>query len=135
VLEADIAGRHHPRHHLNGQSAGLHSGILLGEPARRLQVDGHDRDAAQTIVVLVQEWASADEDASVAQVGAEGEVPVLKLGRLFLGELRRVRRTHEQHEGVPVELHEPTLEEGLALGSSVPRSSSGEVVSVIMNRA
>ena len=68
------------------------------------------RDAAQTLVVLVQKWASADEDAPVAQVGAEGEVPVLKLGGLLLGQLGRVGRTHEQHERVAVEPHEPTVD-------------------------
>jgi hypothetical protein len=130
VLEAEVADWHHPRHHLNGQAASLHSGILLGEPARRLQVDGHDRDAAQTLVVLVQKWAPADEDAAVAQVGAEGKVPVLKLGRLLLGELGRVGRTHEQHERVAVEPHERTLDEGLVqrdrLLGDIPPNQSGD---------
>ena len=43
--------------------------------------------------------------SAVVTFGPEGEVPVLELGGLFLGELRRVRRTDEQHERVPVELH------------------------------
>ena len=65
----------------------------------------HDRDAAQALVVLVDERASADEIAAVAQIGSEGEMPILELGRLLVRELRCIGPTHEQHERVPVELH------------------------------
>jgi hypothetical protein len=65
----------------------------------------HDRDAAQALVVLVDERPSADEVAAVAQIGSEGEMPILELGRLLVRELRCIGWTHEQHERVPVELH------------------------------
>ena len=38
----------------------------------------------QALVVLLDERPSADEDAAVAQIGSEGEMPILDLGRLLV---------------------------------------------------
>ena len=54
---------------------------------------------------FVDERPSADEAAAIAQIGSEGEVPILELSRLVVREVRCVGPTHEQHERVPVELH------------------------------
>jgi hypothetical protein len=105
VLEADVARGNHPGHHLDREPARPNRRVLVAEPARRLGVAHHDRDAAQTLVVLVDERPSADEVAAVAQIGSEGEMPILELGRLLVRELRCIGPTHEQHERVPVELH------------------------------
>ena len=42
---------------------------------------------------------------AVAQLGSEGEMPILELGRLLVRELRCIGAKHEQHERVPIELH------------------------------
>ena len=93
VLEADVAGGNHPGHHLDREPACLHRRVVAAEPARCLGVARHDRDAAQPLVVLVDERASADEVAAIPQVGSEGEVPILELGRVFVRELRCVGST------------------------------------------
>ena len=102
---SDVARRNHPGHHLDREPARLHRRVLAAEPARRLGVAGPERDAAQALVVLVDERAPADEVAAVAQIGAEGEMPILELGRLLVRELRCIGPEHQQHERVPVELH------------------------------
>ena len=105
VLEAEVARGNHPGHHLDREPACPHRRVLVAEPARRLGVAHHDRDAAQAVIVLVDERPSADEVAAVAQIGSEGEMPILELGRLLVRELRCIWPTHEQHKRVPIEPH------------------------------
>jgi hypothetical protein len=54
-----------------------------------------NRDAAQALVVLVDQRPSPDEVAAVAQIGSKGEMPILELGRLLVRELRCIGPTHE----------------------------------------
>ena len=82
-----------------------HRRVIAAEPARRLGIAAPDRDAAQALVVLVDERPSGQEVPAVAKLGSEGEMPVLKLGRLLVRELRCIGPKHEQHERVPVERH------------------------------
>ena len=83
VLEADVARGNHPGHHLDREAARPHRRVVVAEPARLLGVARPDRDAAQALVVLVDERPAGDQVAAVAQNGPEGEVPILELGRLL----------------------------------------------------
>ena len=112
VLEADVAGET-IQVITSTASRPARTAGLRAEPSRRLGVAHHDRDAAQALVVLIDERASADEVAAVAQIGSEGEMPILELGRLLVRELRCIGPTHEQHERVPIELHAANLDQVL----------------------
>jgi hypothetical protein len=69
--------------------------IVLAQPSCGLGVARPDGDAAQALVVLIDQRPSGDDEASVAQVGSVGEVPILELVRLLVGEVRRIGPTNE----------------------------------------
>ena len=90
------------------------AGSVAYSSARLFRVAGEHGDPAEPLVVLVGERAGRDHVALVTESSLVGEVGVLEVERLLLGQLRRVGRPHEQDERVPVELHlrEPSSRAG-----------------------
>jgi hypothetical protein len=69
VLEADVAGWHHPGHDLNREPPRQNSGIGAVQIACSLWIDGKHRDPSQALVVLTNERPRRDDLATLVQGG------------------------------------------------------------------
>jgi hypothetical protein len=111
MLEADVAGRHQPRRHLDAEPARLDRGIGRVQLPGLFGVAAQHREAAKADVVLVRERPRRDHVSLIAEPSLVRKMRILEPERLLLGELRRVGGPDQQYERVAVQLHGENLAE------------------------
>lgn len=98
ALDANVAGWHHPGHDLDPEPPRQNSGIGAVQIACSLWIDRKHRDPPQALVVLTDERPRRDDLTTVVKGSLVRKMCILKGGCFLLGELRRIRRPHEQYK-------------------------------------
>jgi Domain of unknown function (DUF4395) len=108
------ARRHHPRHHLELEDAGLNRRILLRKGSALLRVAAEQADAADlALLIRLPRGTRREQMTRVVQLCEEGQMAVLELGRRRVVELRRIVRRQEHHDREAVEVHPAIILSGM----------------------